>query len=189
MPISASVTALRSIRSISRPGVATINRAPRLAASDLRHSPFGAALSPGCQTLTAGLAPQTKVYDGSTTASATWNGAASLTGYTDSAAAMTSTTMGEDSRAGCTEQESRSADNDEAANGEQSYRRQTARQDVAIVRAVLGHRYSFRDLCMHRQIVKIIVNNRKFEARHRSNHLNVILTRPDAHRHATTNVA
>src|ERR1700722_15967044 len=98
-----------------------------------------------------------------------------------SAAAMTSTTMGEDGRAGCTEQDSRSADNAEAANGEQSYRRQTARQDVAIVRAVLGHRYSFRE-CMHRQIVKIIINNRRFETRHRSNHLNVILTRPDAHR-------
>jgi hypothetical protein len=68
--------------------------------------------------------------------------------------AMTPAAMGEGSRAGCAEQDSRCADNSEAANGKQSYRRQTAHQDVAVARAVLGHWYSFPDLCMHKQACK-----------------------------------
>jgi len=39
------------------------------------------------------------------------------------------------------------------------------------------------------KLVKITANNRRFEARRGSNHLNVILTRPDADRHIATNVA
>jgi hypothetical protein len=54
-------------------------------------------------------------------------------------AAMTSAAVGEGSRAGCAEQDSRCPDNTEAANGEQSHGRQTARQDVAVARAVLDH--------------------------------------------------
>jgi hypothetical protein len=54
-------------------------------------------------------------------------------------AAMTSAAVGEGSRAGCAEQDSRCTDDTEAANGEQAHGRQTARQDVAVARAVLDH--------------------------------------------------
>jgi hypothetical protein len=58
---------------------------------------------------------------------------------TATSAAVTSAAMGEGSRAGCAEQDSRCTDNTEAANGEQSHGRQTARQDDEAARAVLGH--------------------------------------------------
>jgi hypothetical protein len=70
------------------------------------------------------------------------------------AAAMATTTMGKGSGAGCAEQDYRCADDTEATHREQSYGRQTARQDVAVARAVLSHRYSFPDLCTHRKIYK-----------------------------------
>jgi hypothetical protein len=52
---------------------------------------------------------------------------------------MATTAMGEGSRAGSAEQDSRCADNAEAANGEQSCYRQPAPQDVVVARAVLSH--------------------------------------------------
>jgi len=52
---------------------------------------------------------------------------------------MAPTAMGKGSRAGSTEQDSRCADNAEAANGEQSYCRQPAPQDVVVAGAVLSH--------------------------------------------------
>jgi hypothetical protein len=70
------------------------------------------------------------------------------------AAAMATTTMGKGSGAGCAEQDYRCADDTEATHREQSYGRQTARQDVAVARVVLSHRYSFPDLCTHRKIYK-----------------------------------
>jgi hypothetical protein len=96
--------------------------------------------------------------------------------------AMTSTAMGKGSRTGSAQQDSRCADNAKAANGEQSYGRQTARQDIAVASPVSEHRYSFPDPCTHRQFAKILASNRRFRVRRGSNHLNVILTKPDADR-------
>jgi hypothetical protein len=76
------------------------------------------------------------------------------------AAAMTSAPMGKRSRAGCTQQDRRGAGNAEAADGEYSDRRKTARQDVAAALAVLGHRYSFPDLHAQVNFADIAVNRR-----------------------------
>jgi hypothetical protein len=92
--------------------------------------------------------------------------------------AMTSSAMGLRS-AGCAQQDSRCPDNTEATNGEQSYHRQTARQDVAVARAVLDHQKCLPDLRMHRQFAKDTVNNRRFHRLRGSNHLNVILALTD----------
>jgi hypothetical protein len=75
-----------------------------------------------------------------TTAEATPAMETATTTMAATAAAMTTTTtMGKGSRARCAEQDYGCADDAEATHGEQSYGRQTARQDVAVARAVLSH--------------------------------------------------
>jgi hypothetical protein len=80
-----------------------------------------------------GIAPVTEAK------AATTETTAAETAAMETATTVASTAMGEGSRAGSAEQDSRYADNAEAANGEQSYYRQPAPQDVVVARAVLSH--------------------------------------------------
>jgi hypothetical protein len=126
--------------------------------------------------------PKTETKPAATETTAMETTAVKSATATMTSTAMTSTAMGKGSRTGSAQQDRRCADNAKAANGEQSYGRQTARQDIAVASPVSEHRYSFPDPCTHRQFAKILASNRRFRVRRGSNHLNVILTKPDADR-------
>jgi hypothetical protein len=108
----------------------------------------------------------------------TMKSATSTAAMAATAAAMTSPAMGLRS-AGGAQQDSRCPDNTEATNGEQSYHRQTARDDVAVARAVFDHEIFLPDLRMHKKFAKDTINNHRLHRLRGSNHLNVILAFTD----------
>jgi hypothetical protein len=86
-----------------------------------------------------GIAPVTEAKAATTETTAAETAAMEAATTVAATTTMATTAMGEGSRAGSAEQDSRCADNAEAANGEQSCYRQPAPQDVVVARAVLSH--------------------------------------------------